>query len=114
MGVTSGAGISTFPEHPSSTPVFSGIRIVRTLVLCACFVDHCLPLSPVTASDYPLVYSYSSLIYLYLIRLGDTPFGGVAIRKTQSEKLRAERVCKLENEDKRLHFFVIFQYQYSF
>jgi hypothetical protein len=27
-------------------PVFSGIRIVRALVLCVCFVDHCLPLGP--------------------------------------------------------------------
>jgi hypothetical protein len=25
--------------------------------------------------------------------------------KPKAEKLRAERVCKLENEDKRLHYF---------
>jgi hypothetical protein len=26
----------------SSSPVFSGVRVTRSLVLCVCFVDHCL------------------------------------------------------------------------
>jgi len=30
------------PEHMSSPPVFSGIRVSRSLVLCVCFVDRCL------------------------------------------------------------------------
>jgi hypothetical protein len=29
-------------EHPSSSPVFSGVRVTRSLVLCVCFVDRCL------------------------------------------------------------------------
>jgi hypothetical protein len=32
----------TLPEHLSSPPDFSGVRVTRSLVLCACFVDHCL------------------------------------------------------------------------
>ena len=32
----------TFWEHPSSPPVFSGVRINRSLVLYVCFVDRCL------------------------------------------------------------------------
>jgi hypothetical protein len=32
----------TVPEHPSSSPVFSGVRVTRSLVLYVCFVDHCL------------------------------------------------------------------------
>ena len=32
----------TPPEHPSSPPVFSGVRVTRSLVLYACFVDRCL------------------------------------------------------------------------
>ena len=32
----------TFPEHPSSPPVFSGVRDTRSLVLYVCFVDRCL------------------------------------------------------------------------
>jgi hypothetical protein len=32
----------TLPEHLSSRPVFSGVRITRSLVLYVCFVDRCL------------------------------------------------------------------------
>ena len=30
------------PEHQSSPPVFSGVRVTRSLDLYACFVDRCL------------------------------------------------------------------------
>ena len=39
---TGGAGTAYLPEHPSSPPVFSGVRVTRSLVLCVCFVDRCL------------------------------------------------------------------------
>ena len=32
----------TLPEHLSSPPVFSGVRVTRSLVLCVCFGDRCL------------------------------------------------------------------------
>ena len=32
----------TLPEHLSSTPVFSGVHVTRSIVLCVCFVDRCL------------------------------------------------------------------------
>ena len=32
----------TLPEHLSLTPVFSGVRVTRSLVLYVCFVDRCL------------------------------------------------------------------------
>ena len=32
----------TLPEHMSLYPVFSGVRVTRSLVLCVCFVDRCL------------------------------------------------------------------------
>ena len=32
----------TLPEHQSSPPVLSGVRVTRSLVLCVCFVDRCL------------------------------------------------------------------------
>jgi hypothetical protein len=42
-GATSEAGTAyLFAEHLSSSPVFSGVRVTRSLVLCACFVDRCL------------------------------------------------------------------------
>jgi len=34
--------LHTLPEHPSSSPVFSGVRVTQSLVLYVCFVDRCL------------------------------------------------------------------------
>jgi hypothetical protein len=34
--------LPTLPKHLSSPPVYSGVRVTRSLVLCACFVVHCL------------------------------------------------------------------------
>jgi hypothetical protein len=55
--------IPTLPEHLSSPPVFSGVRVIRSLVLCVCFVNRCMSFCPFslvlcvllrfTDSDYP-------------------------------------------------------------
>ena len=34
--------LNTLPEHLRSPPVFSEVRVTRSLVLYVCFVDHCL------------------------------------------------------------------------
>ena len=34
--------LPTLPEHLSSPPVFSGVRVNQSLVLCVCFIDRCL------------------------------------------------------------------------
>ena len=34
-------GLLTLPEHLSSIPVLSGVRVTRSLVLYVCFVDRC-------------------------------------------------------------------------
>jgi hypothetical protein len=34
-------GLLTLPDHMSSTPVFSGVRVTRFVVLYVCFVDRC-------------------------------------------------------------------------
>jgi hypothetical protein len=36
----------TIPRRLSSSPVFSGVRVTRSLVLCVYFVDRCLSLCP--------------------------------------------------------------------
>ena len=36
----------TLPEHLSSHPVFSGVHVTRSLVLCVCIVDRCLSFCP--------------------------------------------------------------------
>jgi hypothetical protein len=41
-GATIEAGTTHSSEHLSLPPVFSGIRVTRSLVLCVCFVDRCL------------------------------------------------------------------------
>jgi hypothetical protein len=38
--------LSTLPEHLSLSPVFSGVRVTRSLVLCVCFVDRYLSFCP--------------------------------------------------------------------
>jgi hypothetical protein len=32
----------TLQEHMSSPPMFSGVRVTRSLVLCVCFVNCCM------------------------------------------------------------------------
>jgi hypothetical protein len=39
-------GLPTIPEHLSSPPGFSGVRVTRSLVLCVCFVDRYLSFYP--------------------------------------------------------------------
>ena len=51
----------TLPEYMSSTPIFSGVRVTRSLVLCVCFVDRCLSFCPFSYDHYsvcPLVYGF--------------------------------------------------------
>jgi hypothetical protein len=69
----------TLPQHLSSLQVFSGIRVIRSLVLCVCFVDRCISFCTFSFGHYvlcsssiygglitPLVSPSSSLTSLYL------------------------------------------------
>jgi hypothetical protein len=58
--------LPTLPEHLSSPPVFSGVRVIRSLVLYVCFVDRCL--SSCTFSFGHCVV-YSSSIYGFWLLL---------------------------------------------
>ena len=40
-----GQELPTLSEHLSLPPVFNGVRVTRSLVLCVCFVDRCCPFS---------------------------------------------------------------------
>ena len=57
----------TLPERLSSPPVFGGVRVTRSLVLCVCFVD---PL-------FVLLYNFYLAIVLSVLRFTDSdyPFG---------------------------------------
>jgi hypothetical protein len=50
----------TIPKHVSSLPVFSGVHVTRSLVLCVCFVDRCLSFF---TFSFDLCVVCSSLIY---------------------------------------------------
>ena len=40
--LTSGTG-TTYPSRaPEFPPIFSGVRVTRSLVSCVCFVDRCM------------------------------------------------------------------------
>jgi hypothetical protein len=54
----------TVPEHLSSPPVFSGVRVTRSLVLYACFVDRCLSLCSLSFGH--CVFCPSSIYGLWL------------------------------------------------
>ena len=53
-------------------PVFSGVRVTRSVVLCVCFVDCCLSFWPLSSSSYgaslfPLYFSVSHCIVLRIL-----------------------------------------------
>ena len=50
----------TLPEHLSSPPVFSGVRVTRSLVWCVCFVYRCLSFCPFSFGHCVVCFS---LIY---------------------------------------------------
>jgi hypothetical protein len=56
----------TLPEHLSSFPVFSGVRVTRSLVLYVCFVDRCLSFCTLS---FGLCVVCSSLIYGFWLPL---------------------------------------------
>ena len=54
-------------EHLSSSPVFSGVNVTRSLVLCVCFVAHCLSFCPNFSFDHCVVCPSS--IYRFWLTL---------------------------------------------
>jgi hypothetical protein len=56
----------TLPKHRSSPPVFSGVRVTRSLVLYVCFVDHCFSFSTFSFGHCVVC---SSLIYGFWLPL---------------------------------------------
>ena len=44
------------PEHMSSPPIFSGVRVTRSLIFNVCFVDHCLSFSTFSSGHCVLLW----------------------------------------------------------
>jgi hypothetical protein len=56
----------------SSSPVFSGVRVARYMVLCVCFVDRCLSFCPFSfdhcvVSPYSIYGFWLPLWYLHIL-----------------------------------------------
>jgi hypothetical protein len=78
-GVTSGAGTAYPSGAPEFTPMFSGFRVTRSLVLYVCFVDRYLSFCPFSLtivssvrlrfmdSDYPFGIFKLSLVFRMVI-----------------------------------------------
>ena len=73
---TTGATIGAKTAYPSRvhefTPVFSGFRVNRSLVLCVCFVDRCLSVCPLTIVlsvllQYTILITPFAIFKLFLI-----------------------------------------------
>jgi hypothetical protein len=58
--------LPTLPDHLSSPPVFSGVRVTRSLVLCVCFADRCLSFCTFSFGHCVVC---SSSIYRFLLPL---------------------------------------------
>ena len=66
--------LPTLPEHMSSPPIFSGVRVTRSLVLYVCIVDHCLylfswPLCCLFFFDIRILITSLSYLQTLLTRL---------------------------------------------
>jgi hypothetical protein len=78
----------TIPANLSSFPVFSGVWVTRSLILCACFVNRCIDVwypvvlqSPIVPKSKPLCFfsklalcpEYAEKIFIkYLINYQDS------------------------------------------
>jgi hypothetical protein len=58
--------LPTLPEHLSSPPIFSGVRVTRSLVLYVCFVDPSLSFCPFSFGHCAV---FSSSIYGFWLPL---------------------------------------------
>ena len=57
----------TLPEHMSSSPVFRGVRVTRTLVLYVCFVDVVCPFVLFLLAIVLSVFRFTDSDYSFVI-----------------------------------------------
>ena len=60
------SNLPTLPKHMSWLPVFNGVRVTQSLVLCVCFVDRCLSFFTFSYGHYVVC---SSSIYRFWLPL---------------------------------------------
>ena len=82
-------GLSTLPEHLSSSPVFSEVRVTWSLLLCACFVDRCL-------SFYPLSFWPLRCLSFFHLRIMIAPL--VSSKYFSQNKKEHSKWCNLQQQ----------------
>jgi hypothetical protein len=75
--------LPTLPEHLSSPPVFSAVRVTRSLVLYVCFVDRCLSFCPFSFGHCIVC---SSSIYAFWLPLWYLQTRHIYMNKQRSTK----------------------------
>jgi len=98
-GATSGVGTaypSGAPEFPP--PVFSGIRVTWSLVLCVCFVDRCL-------SFWPLC-----CLFFFDLQDSDYPFGIFKLFFLQYTIQKNKDYKNSQTQDITVHALLVFHY----
>ena len=70
----------TLPEHQGSPPVFSGIRVTRSLFLHVCFADLCLSFCTFSFGHY---FVCSSSIYGFWLPLFDSKWKNLSKNYSQ-------------------------------
>jgi hypothetical protein len=94
----------TLPERLSSSPVFSGVHVTRSLDWCVCFVDRCLTFCPFSFGHCVVCPSSISGIWLSLWYLqGRFPATG--------NFLRQYHVITIPYENKTCTFNLIILYE---
>jgi hypothetical protein len=90
----------TFPEHLSSPPVFSEVRVNRSLVLYICFVDRCLSFSIFSFGHCAIcsssIYGLWLLLWYLQTLLRHDPGQVHNRRKVQTTQIFGKRHCALE------------------
>ena len=79
----------TLPKRLGSPLVFSGVRGTRSLVLCVCFVDHCLPFCT-------LSFGYESVDI------------SASVRKYRLNLTMGEELCSYKDSEYHFGIFKLF------
>ena len=84
-----GQELLTIPEHMSSPPVFSEVRVTRSLVLCVLCVDRCLSFYTFSFGHCvvcPLIYGFWLPLWYLLTPLTDNSNGNPVYTTTTLTK----------------------------
>ena len=93
----------TLPEHLSPPPVFSGVRVTRSLVLCVCLEDCCLSFCIFSLGHYVVC---SSSIYGFWLPLWYLQAHPASVSLSPEPQISFVPPCKITLGDPDGHYFI--------